>query len=616
MMRKASARSSGQAWKWRNNMRKNRIIATLLIAASTTVAAFCQSTASPQLERLLFTTDFSDFPNLYANNNCPININKTALYTNEKVTVKVVDTQIVAWDRSSKTAPNYMKTAAASDAMILVSTIKSLARVSFRQSGGGFKVEAKSDGDTAWVTLGTYPVNSRNKKTTEINVNVNRRNCELRFTNACKGYSSTLSFLRIFGKIEKSLASHDSATVVYHNLDGDKISSRRVKLGSGLGTLLSSKAVMIPQGLIFRGWSKSINSNKPLNASARIEANTDLYPILVPASTKEAGFSKRGYYYVAQAGSAESVLAIFKAIAKDSKRHISKRYNIFLPNGTYHFANRTQILLPCDNVSIIGQSMDSTILITRPEAYKERLGIADFFYNTHKNVYFQNLTLKNALDHYGHGGRAAVMHDCGTRTVYKNVRMLSYQDTYFSENNNMQSYFEDCDIHGKTDFICGGGDVMFYNTTISLEPRELTSNKGGRVITAPSSTTAYGYVFDHCRVVDLANGEGSWIYGRMWRNQPICVWINTTLDDNSAKTLSMSRWLEKGMNHTDPKLIGEYATVDEKGKDITPASNIIHSYEGAHETILSATQAQSFAYEKMFKDWDPRALIKQYTTKK
>ena len=70
------------------------------------------------------------------------------------------------------------------------------------------------------------------------------------------------------------------------------------------------------------------------------------------------------------------------------------------------------------------------------------------------------------------------------------------------------------------------------------------------------------------------------------------------------------------MNHTDPKLIGEYATVDEKGKDITPASNIIHSYEGAHETILSATQAQSFAYEKMFKDWDPRALIKQYTTKK
>ena len=47
--------------------------------------------------------------------------------------------------------------------------------------------------------------------------------------------------------------------------------------------------------------------------------------------------------------------------------------------------------------------------------------------------------------------------------------MLSYQDTYYGFNNGMQSYWEDCDIHGTVDFIRGGGDVRFQNTTLSLE---------------------------------------------------------------------------------------------------------------------------------------------------
>lgn len=614
MMRKASARSSGQASKWRNKMRNARIITTILFAAATTVAAISQSKTSRQQERLLFTTNFSDFPKLSANNNCPININKTTLYTKEKVTVKVVDTQIVPLKNRSADGGGMMKTVAAPDAYILLSPLKNISRLKFRQSDGGFKLEAKGEGDADWVTLGTYHL-GRRAKAVEQKVTVNRKNCQLRFTNA-DDLHACLYQLSIYGKVSPSEALRDSATVVYHNMDGDKIISKKIKLGSTIGTLLDGSQVTVPQGMLFKGWSTNISGIGSVSPAIHVKTNMDLYPRYQFKSTQRVGFSKRGNDYFAKAGSVESVLEIFKAIAVDARKGIRKSYRIFLPNGTYHFGNRTEITLPCDNVAIIGQSMDSTILVNRPEAFKEGLGTADLFYNTHKNIYFGDLTLKNALDHYGHGGRAAVMHDCGTRTIYKNVRMLSYQDTYFSENNNMQSYFEDCDIHGKTDFICGGGDVMFYNTTISLEPRELTTNRGGRIITAPSSTTAYGYVFDHCRVVDLAHGGGSWIYGRMWRNKPICVWLNTTLDDNSAKTLSKSRWVEKGMNNTDPKLIGEYATIDESGRNITPASNIIRSYDGAHETVLNATQAADFTYEKMFKDWDPREVIKKYNNKK
>lgn len=84
--------------------------------------------------------------------------------------------------------------------------------------------------------------------------------------------------------------------------------------------------------------------------------------------------------------------------------------------------------------------------------------------------------------------------------------MLSYQDTYYSQNNAMQSYFEDCDIHGTVDFICGGGDVRFQHTTLSLEPRN-AKGEGGRTITAPTTTTNYGYVFDDCSIVDLAKAR-------------------------------------------------------------------------------------------------------------
>ena len=181
--------------------------------------------------------------------------------------------------------------------------------------------------------------------------------------------------------------------------------------------------------------------------------------------------------------------------------------------------------------------------------------------------------------------------------------MLSHQDTYYSQNTK-QSYWEDCDIHGTVDFICGGGDVRFVNTTLSLEPRS-ANGTGGRTITAPTTTTEFGYVFDGCKVVDLAEGKGDWNFGRTWQNNPICIYLNTTLDDNSANTLIDSRWIEKGMNNRDPRIFGEFNTMDEAGNNITPASNIITSYRGQFQTILSADAAEAYAYDKMFTDWNP-----------
>lgn len=332
-------------------------------------------------------------------------------------------------------------------------------------------------------------------------------------------------------------------------------------------------------------------------------------------SDRAQGPTLQSGYYIAKAGDAQSVIDILEAI-EANQSNLSNQIKIFLPNGVYDFGKMTERTFPCDNISLIGQSMDSTILVTTPDIEQEGLGVADMFYNTHKNVYFQDLTLKNNLGYYkvGGAGRAAVIQDRGTRTIYKNVRMLSHQDTYYSQNNDMQSYFADCDVHGTVDFICGGGDVRFDNCTLTLESRS-KEGTGGRIITAPQTITDYGYVFDNCKVVDLSKGKGEWRFGRMWNNSPICVFMNTTLDSGASAAVFKDRWTAKGMHKTNPKEIGEYSTKDEAGQDVTPTSNIIMMDNGSHETILSKDQVARFSYDKMFKDWNPRQLSAQLTVK-
>ena len=330
------------------------------------------------------------------------------------------------------------------------------------------------------------------------------------------------------------------------------------------------------------------------------------------ANTAEVNYENQGNWYFVKAGDAGSLLDVLDVVNGKNASKDAERSFIFLPNGTYDLDATVKTAISGHNISLIGESMDSTIIVTTPDKSIEGLGKADLFQISGTNLYMQDLTLKNALDYYnaGSAGRAAVIQDAGNRTIGKNVRMLSYQDTYYSSNNSQQAYWETCDIHGTVDFICGGGDIRFQNTTISLEPRALTG-KGGRTITAPTTSTKFGYVFDGCKVVDLAEGKGDWNLGRTWQNEPICVFMNTTLDANAKKTLVSSRWTQKGMNNKDPKVFGEYNTLDEDGNNITPASNKITSFGGTFETILTADQAAEFALDKMFTDWYPASMTEQ-----
>lgn len=322
-------------------------------------------------------------------------------------------------------------------------------------------------------------------------------------------------------------------------------------------------------------------------------------------NTKTTNYQQEGNWYFVKQGDVSSLLDVLDVVSGANAKQDAERSYIFIPDGVYDLGETVLTAISGFNISIIGQSREGTIIKNAPEVASEGIGTTAVLVNSTQNLYMQDLTLKNELDYYsaGDAGRAVCFQDRGDRAIMKNVALISHQDTYYSQSTK-QSYWEDSDIHGTVDFICGGGDVRFVNTTLSLEPRS-ANGTGSRTITAPTTTSNFGYVFDGCKVVDLAEGKGDWNFGRTWQNNPICIYLNTTLDENSASTLIGSRWIEKGMNSKDPKIFGEFNTMDEAGNNITPASNIITSHNGQFQTILSAEAADAYAYDKMFTDWNP-----------
>lgn len=318
-------------------------------------------------------------------------------------------------------------------------------------------------------------------------------------------------------------------------------------------------------------------------------------------------FAQKGNWMEVKAGDAQGFMTALEIANGNNAATNAARTFIFLPNGTYDLEDKCLTTISGNNISIIGEDMDKTIIVNKPEV--EGIGVTATLYNTSTGLYMQDLTLKNAYPFDKSTGRAVCLQDKGTQTICKNVKMLSYQDTYYSNNNKGQYYFENSDIHGIVDFICGGGDAFFNKCTLTLEPGK------GSYITAPyTDGTDYGYVFDGCKIVGSATD--SFTFGRSWGGTAKCAFLNTILDKNAAANIVSTRWTQGGMNVV-AKNFFEFNTVDENGKVISPAENIVKFTKdkevSEYNTIITAEKAAEFSLDKVFTSWKPADLASQTT---
>ena len=178
----------------------------------------------------------------------------------------------------------------------------------------------------------------------------------------------------------------------------------------------------------------------------------------------------------------------------------------------------------------------------------------------------------------------------GTKTIGKNVYLLSHQDTYYSHKQGGLYYWEGGELHGTVDYLCGNGKVYFNEVKLVNEVR------GSATITANSEL----YVFNNCTV---ENNAGTYNFGRAWSDNPVCIYLNTTLLDGGEK-LASTRWNLNGLN-CDYSIAGEYGTKDANGNNITPASNNVTftKQNTQMNTILDASALQTYSIENVLGEW-------------
>ena len=220
------------------------------------------------------------------------------------------------------------------------------------------------------------------------------------------------------------------------------------------------------------------------------------------------------------------------------------------------------------------------------------------------DAYFQNLTIKTSMGD-AHG-RDIALQDKSNRTIFKDACLWGYQDTYVSNSDNGKYYFEGGVIRGRTDYLCGKGDVYYNEVT-------LQQCGGGGYLAVPSKPKKFGYVFNNC-YIKKETSDVTFYLGRPWGSgTPTACFINTKMDANALG----NGWAD--MSGGWPKRFAEYNSYLTSGTsiDLSGRRTSWTDKEGnthANDPILTLDDVQSMSLANVMgqdDDWDPTALTEQ-----
>ena len=352
-------------------------------------------------------------------------------------------------------------------------------------------------------------------------------------------------------------------------------------------------------------------------------ANAYLHSLSIVNMTEPA-YTQEGNWYTVKTGNAQSFITTLETVNAANAAADAPRSYIFLPNGTYDLGDKCLTLISGNNISIIGESMDKTIIVNKPAIENEGIGTTATLLNQSNNLYLQDITLKDALDYYktGAAGRAVCLQDRGTKTICKNVKMLSYQDTYYSNepNGKGQFYFEDSEIHGTVDYICGGGDVYFNRVLFVNESRKENEKNGTDVIAAPNSKSEWGYIFKDCTI---ENKAANFSLGRSWNNIARLIWLNTTINQKDEILNDGTKYTYFNIAAMETAIADKFrldVLKDAEGNTFSPAEKMVlfkdkngKAKEAEENIILTAEEAATYTLDAVFGDWKPANLASQTT---
>lgn len=294
-----------------------------------------------------------------------------------------------------------------------------------------------------------------------------------------------------------------------------------------------------------------------------------------------------------------------------------RRGIIYIMPGTYNenlYAGRKGE--PTKFISLIGADAASTIITSsthregNDKTYLDCSALNVFS----PCFYAENLTISNTS---GTVGRAEALYTNADAHIFKNCRILGFQDTYKANVGN-RGYFYDCLIEGATDFIYDGGLEWFENCRINSIP-------GGSHIAAPAETmmpmskVMYpelsadvfypGLFFSNCELT-AADGvaDGTVYLGRPWQETSGAMYINCRLGSH-INPAGWNSW--NGAENISS--LYEYRSLNADGTTADISRRASFSRQ-ASEAEVNAYISPAFLFGKASKvDFDPISTIQGVT---
>lgn len=385
-----------------------------------------------------------------------------------------------------------------------------------------------------------------------------------------------LAIAEIFVLANKEAAADDTAPAMVSILPADKDTDvsangsiiitfdEKIQLGTGNATLngealtprVAGKSVIYP----YSGLDYSTVYTFSLPAGAIVDRSGNPCEAISSTFTtiERAQPEARLYDAIVAADGSGDYTSVQEAVDAAPEGRI-KPWLIFVKNGNY----KEHVNIPATKpmLHFIGQDRDKAVILDDKlcggdNALHVSVG-ATVVVNSN-DCLFENITLENSYGHEKQAGpQALALNTTGDRTVFNNVAMLSYQDTWITPStSNYRAYVRNSFIEGAVDFIYNSGNIYIDNTTLYI------NRQSGGYIVAPShgADVEWGYVFNNCTIT--APGDPSktdvWL-GRPWHNQPKTVFLNT----RAEVTIPATGWYETmgGL----PAIWADWNTTDANG---------------------------------------------------
>lgn len=318
---------------------------------------------------------------------------------------------------------------------------------------------------------------------------------------------------------------------------------------------------------------------------------------------------------------------------KDLNGTPTKTVGLTMTDYKDHVFYNGRSILSSDNISIIGQSQDSTIIYSDPRVCGLYRSPIFSISNNVKGTYMQDFTLENRFcnsmgnqpDAYlvtnekeETGGAPSIV-DNGYHTVAKYVTLKAHDGTYVSspvKGQQTDNYYEDCQLWGMHYPLLRTGQTWWQNPKVVLR---YNSKRPARLSCIEHfSTQPWGYilkdgVFTAENAAARSKNENGFCLGTLVRNSPVQTLLNMKFDVASAAVGYNVRVQGGG----EVIRFHEYGSESAAGVPVdlsTRSTSIFSPGAGSDDYVLTANQAAEYTIENMFgsdEAYDPRVHTAQ-----